>query len=92
MFVPLGLQMVAKKAIQVIRRPVAEVFGRVFVLTAVFIKKSYKIRALKERASSGGGGGGLRACPPESFGISKGSEMLFSALCKSIFQTRWSVR
>ena len=64
-------------------RRVAEVFGRVFVLTGIFIKGVIKYEPL-------GGSGGMP--PPQNILKSRGPGMLFSALCTSIFQTRWSVK
>ncbi len=68
-------------------RCVAEVFERVFVLTGIFIMGGYYIRVLKVRASRGSGG-----MSPQKNLKSRGPEMLFSAFCTSIFQTRWSVK
>ena len=68
-------------------RRVAEVFGRVFVLAGIFIKGGIKYE--RRRRELLGGSGGMS---PQNILKSRGSEMLFSALCTSIFQTRWSVK
>ena len=68
-------------------RRVAEVFGRVFVLTGIFIKGVIKYEC-RRREPPGGSGGMF----PQNILKSRGPEMLFSALCTSIFQTRWSVK
>ena len=67
-------------------RPVAEVFGRVFVLTEIFIKGVIKYE--REGASLQGGLEAAFPPPPENILKSRGPEMLFSALCTSMFQTR----
>ena len=65
---------------------VAEVFGRVFVLTRILrgvIK--YERRSREPLRGSGG-------MSPQNILKSGGPEMLISALRTSIFETRWSIK
>ena len=72
-------------------RPVAEVFGRVFVLTAIFIRGGGGgiIKYERRRRKPLGGSWGML---PEKILKSRGLEMLFSALCRSISQTLWNLK
>ena len=65
-------------------RRVAEVFEGVFVLTGILIKGVTKYES--RRREPLGGSGGMPILK------SRGPEMLLSALCTSIFLTRWSVK
>ena len=69
-------------------RPVAMAFGRVFVLTGIFYLRGV-IKYERRRCEPLRGSGGM---PPQKVLKSRDPEMLFSALCASIFQTRWSVK
>ena len=75
-------------------RPVAEVFGRVCVLTRIFFKAGGGggggIKYERRRCERLGGSGGMPLL--QKILKSGGPEMQFSASCLSLFQTRWSVK
>ena len=77
---------VCNHTLPLIVRCVAEAFGRVFVLTGIF---SRVIKYERRRCEPLGGSGGMF---PQNILKSRGPEIVFSALCTSIFQTRGSVK